>query len=95
MCSGVQQGKTPIQRQNNPYAKPTRDTCYRCNERGHKSNVCPTRRVFVVAEEKDEDEEREDLAVENDEYAEVKFVEEQYDERVNFVFTENFTRIQR
>ncbi|KAI5382312.1 Rop guanine nucleotide exchange factor 11, variant 6 [Lathyrus oleraceus] len=46
-----------------------------------RSNICPTRRVSVVAEEKDEDKEREDLAVENDEYVEVKFIEEQYDER--------------
>ncbi|XP_058769117.1 uncharacterized protein LOC131642988 [Vicia villosa] len=83
--SGVQQGKTLIQRQNNPYVRPSIDTCYRCNGRGHKSNVCPTRRVDVVMEEREEDEEREDLTVENDEYADVEFAKEESDERVNFV----------
>lgn len=83
--SGVQYGKTPIQRQNNPYAKPTGDTCYHCNGRGHKSNICPTRKVYVVAEEREKKEEIVGHVVENDEYAGVGFVEEESDDRVNFV----------
>src|SRR3954470_8328844 len=53
--SSVQHGKAPIQRPNNPYARPAIDTCYRYNGRGHKSNVCPTR-VAAVVEEREEDE---------------------------------------
>ncbi|XP_058784512.1 uncharacterized protein LOC131659322 [Vicia villosa] len=83
--SSVQQGKAPIQRPNNPYARPAIDTCYHCNGRGHKSNVCPTRRVATVVEEREEDEEREDSTVKNDEYADVEFAVEESDERVNFV----------
>lgn len=79
----MQQGKTPVQRQNNPYAKPIGDTCYRCNGRGHKSNVCPTRRVTTVAKEKEEERERPDA--ENEKYVGVDFAEEESDERVNFV----------
>ncbi|XP_058774997.1 uncharacterized protein LOC131649250 [Vicia villosa] len=83
--SNVQQGKTPIQRPNNPYARPSIDTCYHCNGRGHKSNVCPTRRVAAVVEEREGDEEREDPTLKNDEYADVEFAVEESDERVNFV----------
>ncbi|CAI8608597.1 unnamed protein product [Vicia faba] len=81
----MQQGKTPIQKQNNPYARLAIDICYRCNRRRHKSNVCPTRRVTTIVEEMEKDEEREDHAVENDEYAIVEFAEEESDEKVNFV----------
>ncbi|KAI5421840.1 hypothetical protein KIW84_045325 [Lathyrus oleraceus] len=58
---------------------------YRCNERGHKSNVCPTRRVIDVAKVRDEEEEREGHVVVNDEYARVEFAEEEYEEMINFV----------
>src|SRR4051812_27832616 len=83
--SSVQHGKAPTQRPNNTYARPAIDICYRCNGRGHKSNVCPTRRVAVVVEEREEDEEREDSTFKNDEYADVEFAVEESDERVNFV----------
>ncbi|KAI5421660.1 hypothetical protein KIW84_045187 [Lathyrus oleraceus] len=61
----VQHGKTPVHRKNNPYSKPTGDTCYCCNGRGHGSNVYPTRKFFVVAEERD--------------VKEVEFSEEEFD----------------
>ncbi|MCI75656.1 hypothetical protein A2U01_0096925, partial [Trifolium medium] len=56
---------------NNPYAKLSGDTCFRCNGKGHSSNVCPSRRVATVVEKKVEEEERERLALDGDEYAEV------------------------
>lgn len=42
--NAVQQNKTPAQRQNNSYAKPSLDKCFRCQGHGHKSNVCPSRK---------------------------------------------------
>ncbi|CAJ2646166.1 unnamed protein product [Trifolium pratense] len=78
------QGKASVQKQHNPYAKPTGDTCYRCGGKGHRSNVCPSRRVTGVVEERDDDDDDEHLA-DKDEYAEVEFVEEESDERVSFV----------
>ncbi|KAI5407589.1 hypothetical protein KIW84_053734 [Lathyrus oleraceus] len=83
--SGVQQGKTPVQRQNNPHVIPTRDTCYHCNGRGHKSNVFPTRKDVVIAKEREWEEEREKPTVENNEYARVEFAEEEFDVRINFM----------
>ncbi|KAI5428940.1 hypothetical protein KIW84_033795 [Lathyrus oleraceus] len=74
-------GKAPVQRHNNPYAKSTRDMCYHCNGIIYRSNVCPRRRVVTVAEEREEEKERERHAIENDEYAGVEFEEEEYDER--------------
>lgn len=65
--------------------KTIKGTFYPCKGRGHRSNVCPTMRVTVVAEERDEEEENGGSAIENDEYAEVEFLEEEYDVRVNFV----------
>jgi hypothetical protein len=38
-----------------------------------------------VADERDADDEREQPTVDEDEYVEVEFAEEEYDERVNFV----------
>ncbi|KAI5430219.1 hypothetical protein KIW84_034699 [Lathyrus oleraceus] len=58
---------------------------HHCNGRGRISNACPTRRVIVVAEEWEEEEEKVGHAVENDEYARVEFAEEEYDKRVNFM----------
>ncbi|KAI5443820.1 hypothetical protein KIW84_012461 [Lathyrus oleraceus] len=57
--SNIQQGKALVYRKNNPNAKSTGDMCNHCNGRGHRSNVCLTRRVIVVAEEMEEEEERE------------------------------------
>lgn len=59
--------------------------CYRCNGRGHKLKVSPTRRVYTLAEEMEDEEERKGNAIENNEYAGVEFSEEEFDERVNFV----------
>jgi hypothetical protein len=81
----AQQSKAPIQQQNNPYVRPTGDTCFICNGKGHRSNVWPSRRVAAVADERDADDEREQPTVDEDEYVEVEFAEEEYDERVNFV----------
>uniref|UniRef100_A0A803M747 CCHC-type domain-containing protein n=1 Tax=Chenopodium quinoa TaxID=63459 RepID=A0A803M747_CHEQI len=78
--SSAQQGKATLQKQSNPYAKPRGDTCYRCNGKGHRSNVCQTRRIAAVVEG-----DGEELGRENDEYADVEFAEEEYDERVSFV----------
>lgn len=83
--SNVQQGKAPVERQNNQYAKLTRDTCYRCNVRCYKSNVYPTRRVVVVEEEREEKEQRDGHALENDEYVRVNFAKKQSNVKVNFV----------
>lgn len=66
--SSEQQNKEPVQKQNNPYAKPSGDTCYRCNGKGDRSNVCPTRRVAAVVEG-----DVVELEGENDEYADVEF----------------------
>ncbi|KAI5387259.1 hypothetical protein KIW84_073414 [Lathyrus oleraceus] len=79
--SHVQQGKAPVQRHNNPYAKPTEDTCYHYNGRSNISNVCSTRRVDDVAKEIEEEKERVGHAVENNEYVGVEFAEEESDER--------------
>ncbi|CAJ2652834.1 unnamed protein product [Trifolium pratense] len=76
------QGKTLVQKQHNPYVKPTDDTCYRCGGKGHRSNVCPSRRVAGVVEERDDDDEH---LADKDEYAEAEFAEEESDERVSFV----------
>ncbi|XP_045792157.1 uncharacterized protein LOC123886936 [Trifolium pratense] len=72
------QGKTLIQKQHNPYVKPTDDTCYRCGGKGHRSNVCPSRRVDRVVCERDDDDE---YLADKDEYAEAEFAEEESDER--------------
>lgn len=83
--SSIQQGKALVYRKYNPNVKSTGDTCNHCNGRGHRSNVCLTRRVIVVAEEMEEGEEKERHELENDKYAGVEFPEEESDERVNFV----------
>jgi len=57
--------KAPVQRQNNPYVKPGGDNCYHCGGKGHRSNVCSTRKVAKVAEGLDGDDEHPD---EEDEY---------------------------
>ncbi|PNY16528.1 geraniol 8-hydroxylase-like [Trifolium pratense] len=77
------QGKAPVQKQHNPYAKPTGDTCYRCGGKVRRSNVCPSRRVAGVVEEKDDDDD--EHPANEDEYAEAEFAKEESDERVNFV----------
>ena len=74
--------KALVQKQNNPYAWPSSDNCYRCGGKGHKSNVCPSRRVAGVAEGLDGDDVQLD---EEDEYAGVEFAEEDSEERVSFV----------
>jgi hypothetical protein len=83
--SSVQQSKATIQRQNNPYVRPTGDTCYRCHGKGHRSNVCPSRSIAAVAKERGGDDEREQHTADEDEYAEVEFAQEESDERVNIV----------
>ncbi|KAI5437655.1 hypothetical protein KIW84_023682 [Lathyrus oleraceus] len=55
---GVQKSKASDQRKNNPYAKPTRDTCYHYNGRGHKLNVSPTMRFTTIGEEREEEKEK-------------------------------------
>lgn len=71
--SCVEQGKAPIQSQNNPYAKPTRDLCYCFTGRSYKSNVSPIRRVVAIAEEREKEDEGEGYAVENDGYSGIEF----------------------
>ncbi|CAJ2671722.1 unnamed protein product [Trifolium pratense] len=73
------QGKAPVQKQHNPYAKPTGDTCYHCGGKVRRSNVCPSRRVAGVVEEKDDDDD--EHPANEDEYAEAEFAKEESDER--------------
>lgn len=81
--NSTQQNKAPAQRQNNPYAKPSIDKCFRCQGHGHKSNVCPSRRTVAIIEEEDEENER-DFA-ENEEYEGAEFAEEESGEMINLV----------
>ncbi|KAI5432166.1 hypothetical protein KIW84_036057 [Lathyrus oleraceus] len=55
---GVQKSKASDQRKNNPYVKPTRDTCYHYNGRCHKLNVSPTMRFTTIEEEMEEEKEK-------------------------------------
>ena len=52
----------------NPYARPTRNKCYKCGEPGHRSNICLKRVVvnLMVAEEGEVDGEQEGEEVYND-----------------------------
>ncbi|KAG2315649.1 hypothetical protein Bca52824_018771 [Brassica carinata] len=79
----IQQNKTPAQRQNNSYAKPSIDKCYRCQGHGHKSNVCPSRKTVAIVEEENEEDER-DFAG-NEEYEGAEFAEEESGEMINLV----------
>ena len=81
----MQHSKAPTRKQNNSFDKATGNTCYQCNGKGHKSNVCPLRIVDVVTKEREREEEKEQPTIEEDEYAGVEFDEEEFDERVTFV----------
>ena len=73
-----QQNKAPVQRQGNPYARPTIDRCFHCQGQGHRSSVCPSRKtVAFLGEEEEHDEE--------DEYEGVEFAEEESTEVVSLV----------
>ena len=45
-----------MQKQNNPYSKPILDKCYHCNQPGHRSNECPSRRSVNIVHRDDEGE---------------------------------------
>ena len=49
----------------NPYGPSVVTKCYRCNEEGHKSNVCPKRRAVNLTELVEEGEEEEEEICEN------------------------------
>lgn len=55
---GVKHGKPSFRRKNNTYVKATRVRCYHCNGIVQRSNVCPIRGVIIVANEREEKEER-------------------------------------
>lgn len=40
----------------NPYARPYVGKCFRCNQQGHKSNECPTRKTINVLNQEEKDE---------------------------------------
>ncbi|OMO50077.1 Zinc finger, CCHC-type [Corchorus olitorius] len=39
----------------NPYAKFCGVTCYRCNQQGHRTNECPSRKTIVVVDKEADD----------------------------------------
>ena len=43
------------QKRDNPHAKPPPIKCYRYNQEGHKSNICPQRMLVDIVEYKDEE----------------------------------------
>ena len=65
-----QNGSYSTAKASDPYAANTVVKCYRCNAEGHKSNVCPTRKMFNFV---DTIEEEEDIPVE---------VNEQFEEHI-------------
>ncbi|XP_041004080.1 uncharacterized protein LOC121249434 [Juglans microcarpa x Juglans regia] len=50
--SSTQHAKAPV---NNPYTRPMTRKCFHCNQPGHRSNECPTRRSVHIIEEGDEE----------------------------------------
>lgn len=49
-----QNANPPTKPNNNPYARPTLNRCYRCNEVGHRSHECPMRKPVHLADHEEE-----------------------------------------
>ena len=61
---------------NNPYARPFNDKCYKCGEVGHRSNECPKRKAMNAMEKEDDVVQNEVCGLdEDDDYEEYEWEE--------------------
>ncbi|CAN0863144.1 hypothetical protein LINGRAHAP2_LOCUS8633 [Linum grandiflorum] len=70
----------------NPYARPRSDKCLCCGGQGHKSDVCPSRRIIAILnEESGEDGGNENAGVEFTEVSQVAMIEQEIPEEIEQV----------
>ncbi|CAN0836930.1 hypothetical protein LINGRAHAP2_LOCUS1645 [Linum grandiflorum] len=70
----------------NPYARSTSDKCLCCGGQGHKSDVCPSRRIIAILnEESSEDGGNKDAGVEFTEVSQVAMIEQEIPEEIEQV----------
>lgn len=58
-CPPPRRAINPKTNENSPYARPTVGKCFRCNQSGHRSNQCPTRKPIHIVDTFQDDEEDE------------------------------------